>query len=449
MSDFDKDAYIGNSSREDGSRASAGGGIRAMMPDDAGRCEYIYNFDGGRCLKKPSVGRILLVVILVTAAVAAVSASSIYIYSLAISRPIFESVADGGDGGSDSSDGSGGSLGGAALGSMIGNVSKEDSKDSSEDGAKSAQVPSMEQLAAPEDAMYLPDIYDKVSPSVVGISCTVPLGTTTGTGIVISSDGYIITNAHVLEDAVSVMIIDSGMEEYSAEIIGSDDQTDLAVLKIEAEGLVSCEFGRSEDLRVGELSIVIGNPLGFDLYGSMTTGIISGLNRTLTIGDKRMTLIQTQATINKGNSGGPLINCYGQVIGVTSAKVDSSYGEGLGFAIPIDEAIPIIEDLIAYGYVTGRPMIGVTGEDITSFISLYYRLPEGVFIRFVTPDSGAERAGLMPSDIIIGANGETVTSFKELNELVSDCSVGDTMVITIYRDGFSMDVEVVLGEVTG
>ncbi len=308
--------------------------------------------------------------------------------------------------------------------------------------------PTLEQLAAPDDAMTLPDIYDKVSPSVVGVSCTLRNGTATGTGIIISEDGYIVTNAHVIEDALSVMIVDSEFNEYEAEVIGADTQTDIAVLKIDETGLTPCEFGKSSEVRIGELTVVIGNPLGFELYGTMTDGIISGLNRTITIGDNRMTLIQTSASINNGNSGGPLINAYGQVIGITSAKVASIYGEGLGFAIPIDDAIPIINDLIEYGYVTGRPMIGISGEDITSIMSLYYRLPQGVYVRFITPDSGADLAGIKAGDIVIGLNGETITTMSELTDAKNNFSAGDTVTLTIYRDGTSMDVEVTLSEVT-
>lgn len=308
--------------------------------------------------------------------------------------------------------------------------------------------PTLEQLAAPEDALSIPDIYDKCSPSVVGVSCTLRNGTATGTGIIISSDGYIMTNAHVIEDAVTVMIVDADSNQYEAEIIGYDSQTDLAVLKIEADGLTACEFGISDELRIGELVVAIGNPLGFDLYGSLTTGVVSGLNRTLTIGDYEMNLIQTNASINNGNSGGPLIDAYGRVIGITSAKVASTYGEGLGFAIPIDEALPIVEDLIKYGYVTGRPQIGISGEDITSLMSMYYRLPQGVYVRFINPDSCAENAGIKAGDIIIGADGETVTCMSELNEIKSRFSAGDTMVLTIYRDGVSMDIELVLDEAT-
>lgn len=311
------------------------------------------------------------------------------------------------------------------------------------------EYPTLEQLASPEDALGLPEIYEKVSPSVVGVSCTTIYNSSaTGTGIIMSADGYILTNAHVVDDAKTIKIVDKDFNEYEATLIGLDSETDLAVLKIEAESLPACEFGKSGEVRIGELAIAIGNPLGFELYGSMSTGIISGLNRKITIGDKTMTLLQTTASINRGNSGGPLINAYGQVIGITSAKVDSSYGEGLGFAIPIDSAFPIIQDLVAHGYVTGRPMIGISGEDITAVIAKYYGLPRGVMVRYVTPDSGAAKAGIVSGDIVIGAEGETITTMDELNAIKSRFVAGDTITLTIYRNGKSYDVEVLMTEVT-
>ncbi|MBQ8623340.1 MAG: trypsin-like peptidase domain-containing protein [Oscillospiraceae bacterium] len=326
---------------------------------------------------------------------------------------------------------------------------KEDTPDSAPVNINTDRTyPTLEQLASPADALGLPDIYDKVAPSVVGVSCTLSRATATGTGIIISSDGYIITNAHVVEDAEKVVIIDHEMNEYEAEIIGADSQTDIAVLKVEAEGLAACEFGVSANLRIGELAVAIGNPLGFELYGTMTSGIISGLNRTITIGENEMTLIQTNASINSGNSGGPLIDAYGRVIGITSAKVASTYGEGLGFAIPIDEALPIVNDLIKHGYVTGRPMIGISGEDITSIMSMYYRLPQGVYVRFVTPESAADVAGIKAGDIIIGIQGESITTMEELNSIKNQYVAGDTITLTVYRDGTNMEVDLTLGEAT-
>lgn len=308
--------------------------------------------------------------------------------------------------------------------------------------------PTLEQLAAPDDALPLPEIYDKLSKSVVGISCTVRGGRQTGTGFIISEDGYIVTNAHVISNATAIMIVDGELNEYTAEVIGYDTLTDIAVLRISPEEieLVPVEFGKSGDLRIGELTVAIGNPLGFDLYGTMTTGIVSGLNRSVTIDDNTMILLQTSASINHGNSGGPLIDAYGRVIGITSAKIDSTYGEGLGFAIPIDEAIPIIENLIRYGYVTGRPSIGVSGQDIGDMMSLFYNMPKGVYVFVVEEGSGADKAGIVPGDLIIGIEGETIENMEQLNAIKNNFAVGDTITLTIYRKGQNFDVSVVLTE---
>lgn len=310
--------------------------------------------------------------------------------------------------------------------------------------------PTIEQLAAPDDAMPLPDIYDKVSKSVVGISCPVKNGTQTGTGFIISEDGYVVTNAHVIDGATSIMIVDGELNEYNAEVIGSDTQTDIAVLRINPDeiDLAPVEFGKSGELRIGELTVAIGNPLGFDLYGTMTTGIVSGLDRSVTIGDYNMNLLQTSASINHGNSGGPLIDAYGRVIGITSAKIDSTYGEGLGFAIPIDEAVPIIESLIRYGYVPGRPAIGISGQDIDDMISLFYNMPKGFYVMKVVEGSGADKAGIRTGDIIIGIEGETVKTMEELNAVKNNFAVGDTVTLTIYRGGQNFDVDVTLTEST-
>lgn len=317
-------------------------------------------------------------------------------------------------------------------------------------------LPSLLQLATPTDALTIPEVVDKVSPSVVGISCMTNSGTVTGTGIIMSKDGYIITNAHVVSgaSAISVVLPSSYTEEKSsskdstvtAKLIGKDTQTDLAVIKIEKSGLTAAEFGKSSEVKVGEVSIVIGNPLGFDLANSVTAGIISATNRTLTIEDRTMNLIQTDASINSGNSGGPLINAYGQVIGITSAKVASTYGEGLGFAIPIDEATPIIDDLIAHGYVTGRPTLGISGENVTDVYSQYYDIPKGFFVRNVESGSAAETAGIKVNDIVIGIQGKLIESIEEFNEYKQDYKAGDKIKISVYRDGKIIDKDVTLGE---
>ncbi len=332
----------------------------------------------------------------------------------------------------------------------------------------SSSYKSMLELANKGSTMTVPDIVKKVKPSVVGISSEFVIdsgysylsgsATGTGTGIVMSEDGYIITNAHVVVNsdygtsivAKKVTVVLADQSEHEAEIIGKDTKSDLAVLKIDAAGLdlTPAEFGNSDELEEGELAVAIGNPLGFELYGSTTCGIISALNRTITTDNDSMSLIQTDAAINPGNSGGPLINSYGQVIGINSNKIVSSQVEGIGFAIPINEAKPIIDDLINKGYVTGRPLIGITGEDINQRTARYYDIPEGVMVRFIEPGSAADNAGVKVGDIIVGAEGESVTTMDEINKIKENYKAGDEFKITVYRDGSELDLTLVLGEAT-
>ncbi len=313
------------------------------------------------------------------------------------------------------------------------------------------ELPSIYQLSAPEDALTIPEVVDKVYDSVVGISCLFSTGTGTGTGIIMSEDGYIITNAHVVNGAndITVVFTDDQENGIKAELVGIDTQTDLAVIKIDKTGLTPAEFGKSSELQVGEAAIVIGNPLGFQLAGSVTSGIISALDRELTIEDKTLTLIQTDASINSGNSGGALINAYGQVVGITSAKINSAYGEGLGFAIPIDGALPIIKDLIENGYVTGRPKLGISGSDINAFYSEYYGVPQGFTVESVEEGSAADKAGIKAGDIVVGIEGQLITGMDEFNKIKNQFSAGDTISVSLYRDGKRTDVDVTLGEASG
>ena len=345
------------------------------------------------------------------------------------------------------------------------NKAKSSKKDASSSEASSTinrdDLPTLEQLAAPADAMSIPDVIDKVTPSVVGVTCITNQGIATGSGIILSEDGYIITNAHVIEGAESISVVlpayyqegdDQEAEDnltVTAEKVGSDEQTDIAVLKIDRDGLVKAEIGKSDDVRVGELAIVIGNPLGLDLANTATTGIISAKDRTITVEDTTMKVFQTDASINSGNSGGALINAYGQVIGITSAKVASSAVEGLGFAIPIDDALPIITDLMENGYVTGRPSLGITGTDVTSAYSSYYGIPQGFMVASVTEGSGADEAGVQQNDIIIAINDTIVSGINELNEVKNTFKPGDKVTLTVYRNGKKLDLDVTLGESTG
>lgn len=310
--------------------------------------------------------------------------------------------------------------------------------------------------ASGQEPMSIVDIARQVGPAVVGIVATgesssgmflIPQQTqSSGSGIIISSDGYIVTNNHVVEGASSLKVTLNTMEEYDAKLVGTDPQTDLAVIKIEATGLTSAVLGNSSDVEVGELAIAIGNPLGQELAGTVTTGIISATNRQVTVDDVEYTLLQTDAAINEGNSGGALVNAYGEVIGINSVKMASTGVEGLGFAIPSDIAKPVISDLIEYGYVTGRPVIGISGRNITEEMSQYYDLPVGVYIQTITEFSAAEKAGLRPGDVIIQCDGQTVETVDELNEIRDQHQVGDTLTLTIVRDGQRMEVSVTLEE---
>ncbi|MBO5383020.1 MAG: trypsin-like peptidase domain-containing protein, partial [Ruminococcus sp.] len=214
--------------------------------------------------------------------------------------------------------------------------------------------------------------------------------------------------------------------------------------------LTPATFGNSDELRVGELVIAVGNPLGFDLFGSVTSGIVSALNRQIAIDGKDMNLIQTDAAINSGNSGGPLLNSCGQVIGINSAKMSSSYGsasvEGLGFAIPINEAKVIIDELINNGYVTGKPQIGIATVDVDEVTASYYNLPMGVFVSSVEPGSAAEIAGIQARDVIIDIEGEAVTTAAELNRIKNKYKAGDTIQLTVNRGGQDIKIQLVLGE---
>lgn len=361
----------------------------------------------------------------------------------------------------------------------------DESSTNSASSKKNSQLPSLIDLASRDDAKSVPDIVEEAMPSVVGIASTFEYKSNsnsnsafswgwgssstpesneikgTGTGIVMTADGYIITNAHVIYDdseyqcgkAVDVSVVFSDKSELEAKIVGYDTESDIAVLKVDADNLTPATFGNSDELEVGELVIAIGNPLGFDLFGSVTSGIVSALNREISINEKQMKLIQTDAAINSGNSGGPLLNSCGQVIGINSAKMSSNYSssasiEGLGFAIPISEAKNIIDDLISYGYVTGKPQIGISCVDVDELYSRYYNIPQGIWVREVEEGSAAEKAGIKVGDVIIGIEGEAVSSIKEMNEIKNKYKAGDEITLTISRSNEDIEIKLVLQEVT-
>ena len=304
-----------------------------------------------------------------------------------------------------------------------------------------------------KDGLSLQEIYDQNIPSVVSISCTLQGGSSTGTGVILSETGYIVTNSHVVDSALSIDVLLSDGRILPAVLVGADPISDLAVLHVTAENLIPAELGDSSVLRVGDTVVAIGDPLGIELRGTMTDGIVSAINRDIDIGGRSMNLIQTNAALNSGNSGGPLINCYGQVIGINTMKMGDSMSsggvEGLGFAIPSTTVRDIVNQLIEKGYVSGRPYLGISGEGISEFYQFYYRLPKGLYITEVDPESSAEAVGIQPGDILISIDNISIISSHALETALYAYMPGDTVQAVIYRAGKQYSVTLTVGEATG
>ena len=316
----------------------------------------------------------------------------------------------------------------------------------------------------------------KILPSIVGISITYDVttsnyfsmfgfgggnstsqATASGSGIIISEDGYIVTNNHVvssesqstyyeISEAKSIKIkLFNDETQYDATIVGKDSQTDLAVLKIEKSGLTAAEFADSDTVKVGEFAMAVGNPL--DLGTTITCGVVSAINRKVEDSEKTTayTCIQTDAAINSGNSGGALVNSQGQVIGINTLKVSSTGVEGIGFAIPINSTTDVINQLKTYKKVK-RPYIGISGRDLTEATAKRYNMVEGIYIVTVDEFSAAEKAGLKAGDVIIEADGKRIKTMNELNEIKNTHSIGDTMKLKIHRDGAEKEITLTLGE---
>lgn len=269
-----------------------------------------------------------------------------------------------------------------------------------------------------------------------------------GSGFILTGDGYVLTNYHVIESSNSISVTLYDGKSYDAVLIGYDESSDIAVLKIDAEGLTPVVLGDSDNLNVGDSVVAIGNPLG-ELTFSLTSGAVSALNREITLSNSvTMNLIQTDCAINSGNSGGALFNLYGEVIGITNAKYSGS-GSGasidnIGFAIPINHVRGIVESIIENGYVA-KPYIGVTVSDVSEE-TMGYGLPAGAAVKAVSEDSPAEKAGLQVNDIITAVNGKEISGRTGLSEAVSAASVGDTLTLTVYRQGNTISVDVTVGE---
>ena len=306
-------------------------------------------------------------------------------------------------------------------------------------------------------------VAEKSLPSVVGITVTYQVssifggkstGEATGSGIIVSEDGYIVTNNHVISsesssfyaitEATGIKVnLYNDKENYEATVVGTDAYTDLAVLKIEKSGLTPATLANSTDVKVGEFVMAVGNPLGMDY--SVTSGIVSAVNREIVSEGTTFTAIQTDAAINSGNSGGALVNSNGEVIGINTMKFAGDGVEGIGFAIPISSATSVIEQLIEFQTVK-RPYIGIVGSSVDPTIVEKYGIPEGIYVDEVDENSPAKTAGLQKADIITKIEGKEVKSVNELNQIKYTYSIGDTVTLTIYRNGDTLEIDLVLAE---
>lgn len=285
---------------------------------------------------------------------------------------------------------------------------------------------------------YVRDIFNRVQLTERG----------TGSGVIYDKAGYIATNNHVVEGASEIIVSLPDGRTVKGKVLGADSVTDLAVVKIDADNLTVATFGDSDSLQVGEPAIAIGNPLGLEFRGSVTAGVISALNRSIELGERKFNLIQTDAAINPGNSGGALVNADGEVVGINSAKIAVSGVEGIGFAIPINTAKPILDELAKHGRVA-RPYLGASlmDQDIANRYGFEMNLHGGIFLVKVVANSPAAKAGIRAGDIILSFNGSKVKTAVELRTKLSECKVGDKVNVTIMRNGAAQDVTVVLEEV--
>ena len=301
------------------------------------------------------------------------------------------------------------------------------------------------------------EVYAANVNSVVSINTTATAGTnffgqpvqtaSAGSGFVLTADGYIVTNYHVVEDADTVTVTMYNGDEYDAKYVGGDEDYDIAVIKVEAQDLQPVTVGDSDTLNVGDHVLAVGNPLG-ELTFSMSGGMVSSVNRAINVSGTPFNMIQTDASINPGNSGGPLFNSYGEVVGIVSAKYSSASNEesveGLGFAIPINDVIAMIQDIMTNGYVTNKPYLGITGGSMTEQMAAQFRydIDSGVFVYSVEEGGAADKAGFRMGDVIIKVGDTDITSMEDLNVVKKQYSAGDTATFTIYRDGREMTMEV-------
>ena len=312
--------------------------------------------------------------------------------------------------------------------------------------------------AADGSAMTPAQLYQSNVDSVVAISCTMQTtaygqsveGMSSGSGFILTEDGYVVTNYHVVQNASNITVTTHSGDEYDATVKGYDATNDVAVLKVEAEGLSAATIGSSTDLSIGDMVVAIGNPLG-RLAATETVGYVSGINREVTTDNTVISMLQTDAAINPGNSGGPLFNMYGEVIGITTAKYSGTTNsgasiEGIGFAIPIDDVMGIISDLIDYGYVTGAYM-GITVKDNDKEAAAQFGLPtDGAYVVDVTPGSSADKAGIQSKDLITAVDDHKITTRTDLTRTLRNYKAGDTAEITVVRSGRELTLTITFDE---
>ena len=298
------------------------------------------------------------------------------------------------------------------------------------------------------------DIYAMACGQVVAVVSAGPQGgSLAGSGFIVTADGYILTNYHVIQPGVlrgwPLAVLTFSGDRYEAQLVGSESDSDLAVLKVDAQGLQAAVLGDSEALAVGQRVYAVGNPTE-QLNFSMTRGVVSARDRLITTGENTLAnMLQFDAAVNRGSSGGPVYNAYGQVVGVTTAKYAASGVEGLGFAIPSADACSIANQLITKGYVSGKAYLGLTLKNVTPAAARYFDMPEGAYISAVEAGSNAEAAGLRPGDIVTAVDGEAVSNADELVARVRAYQAGDAARLTVSRAGESIDIDVTFGEKTG
>ena len=336
----------------------------------------------------------------------------------------------------------------------------------SEGDNSSSQTVNTQQISLLDYSNTAVGVAEKVLPSIVGINVTYSVNsifynnqsvaTASGSGVIISEDGYILTNNHVVNSSSSSSYYELGKAnkitvslynddtEYEAEIVGTDEQTALAVIKIDKDGLTAAELGDSSSVKVGEFCMAIGNPLG--LGSTVTDGIVSAVDREVTDEDgNTYVAIQTNAAINSGNSGGALVNSQGQVIGINTLKIAGDGVEGVGFAIPIDSTKDIYEQLIQYNKVK-RPYLGIGGIEVDAATAERNNLVEGIYVKTLENFSAAEKAGIKVGDVIIKADGQDIKTMDELNEIKNAKEIGDEITLTVWRNGDTQDIKVTLQE---